>query len=126
MTEHNVENLRREVETFDDGHQSVCCYDAADRLVRIETRNADNVLKIAIHYHYDEAGNNVLRIVRDSAGALLRKIEFDTNGEEIVEPSDSPVRWKSLDGTEEGFTMEGEEDISGVTTPTQTDSPSQD
>jgi hypothetical protein len=64
MTEHDVENLRREVETFDDGHQSVCCYDVADRLVRIETRNADNVLKIAIYYHYDEAGNNVLRNLR--------------------------------------------------------------
>jgi len=126
MTEHNVENLRREVETFDDGHQSVCCYDAADRLVRVETRDADNALKIAIDYHYDEAGNNILRRVRDSSGKVLREIRFDANGEEIAEPSAGPVRWKSLDGTEEGCAMEGEEDISGVPIPPQTDRQSQD
>lgn len=126
MTEHNVENLRREVETFDDGHQSVCCYDAADRLVRVETRDADNALKVAIDYHYDEAGNNILRRVRDSSGKVLREIRFDANGEEIAEPSAGPVRWKSLDGTEEGCAMEGEEDISGVPIPPQTDRQSQD
>jgi len=126
MTEHNVENLRREVETFDDGHQSVCCYDAADRLVRVETRDADNALKVAIDYHYDEAGNNVLRRVRDSSGKVLREIRFDANGEEIAEPSAGPVRWKSLDGTEEGVAVQGEEDISGVPTPPQTDHQSQD
>jgi hypothetical protein len=111
MAVQDVEIVRRDIERFDDGHQSICCYGEADQLVRVETRDANAVLKIAIDYHYDEVGNNTLRVVRDPAGVVLREIHFDASGTEMAEPADGPVRWKSLDGSEEGLATRGEEDI---------------
>ncbi len=103
--------MRREVETFEDGQKSVCCYDSNDVLCRVETLDANDNLKVSIDYTYDQAGVNVERVVRDSLGNVLRRIMLDETGQEVG-PSDSgPVRWRLLDGTDEGFDLKGEEKI---------------
>lgn len=103
--------MRREVETFEDGQRSVCCYDGNDVLCRIETRDADDKLKISIDYTYDAAGTNVERVVRDASGTVLRRIVLDECGEEVGAADAGPVRWKLMDGTDEGTDLKGQEDI---------------
>jgi len=106
--------MRREVETFEDGHKSVCYYDSNNVLCRIETFNANDKLKVSVDYRYDKAGNNVERVVRDPLRNVLRRIILDETGQEVG-PSDSgPVRWKLLDGTDEGIDVKGEEDLGKI------------
>ena len=103
--------MRREVETFDDGQKSVCYYNSNDVLCRIESLDANDNLKVSIDYTFDKAGNNVERVVRDPLGHVLRRIVLDETGQEVG-PSDSgPVRWKLMDGTDEGIDEKGKEDI---------------
>jgi hypothetical protein len=103
--------MRREVETFEDGQKSVRYYDSNDVLCRIETLDADDNLKASVDYTYNKAGNNVERVVRDPLANVLRRITLDETGQE-VDPSDSgPVRWKLMDGTDEGIAVKGQEDL---------------
>ena len=103
--------MRREVETFQDGQKSVCCYDSNDVLCRVETLDANDKLKVSIDYTYDQAGVNVERVVRDSLGNVLRRIILDETGQEVGPSGSGPVRWRLLDGTDEGFDLKGEEKI---------------
>lgn len=103
--------MRREVETFGDGQKSVCCYDSNDVLCRIETLDAKDNLKVSIDYTYDEAGNNVERVVRDPRGNVLRRITLDETGRETGSPDSGPVRWKLMDGSDEGIDVKGKENI---------------
>ena len=103
--------MRREVETFADGQKSVCYYDQDDVLSRIETLDASDNLKISIEYRYDESGVNVERVVRDSGGNILRRIVLDAAGQEVGPADSGPVRWKSMDGTDEGFGVKGQEKV---------------
>ena len=103
--------MRREVETFEDGQKSVRYYDSNDVLSRIETLDADDNLKASVDYTYNKAGNNVERVVRDPLANVLRRITLDETGQEVA-PSDSgPVRWKLMDGTDEGIAEKGQEDL---------------
>jgi hypothetical protein len=103
--------MRREVEIFSDGQKSVCCYDSNDVLCRIETLDAKDNLKVSIDYTFDKAGNNVERVVRDPLANVLRRIILDETSQEVG-PSDSgPVRWKSMDGTDEAIAVKGQEDL---------------
>ena len=103
--------MRREVDTFDDGQKSVCYYNSNDVLCRVETLDANDNLKISIDYTYDEAGNNVERILRDSVGNVLRRIMLDETGQEVGPADSDPVRWKLMDGTDEGIDLKGKENI---------------
>ena len=103
--------MRREVDTFDGGQKSVCYYNSNDVLCRVETLDANDNLKISIDYTYDEAGNNVERILRDSVGNVLRRIMLDETGQEVGPPDGGPVRWKLMDGTDEGIDLKGKENI---------------
>jgi hypothetical protein len=103
--------MRREVEIFSDGQKSVCCYDSNDVLCRIETLDAKDNLKVSIDYTYDEAGNNVERVVRDPLGNVLRRIVLDETGQETGPRDSGPVRWKLMDGSDEGIDMKGKENI---------------
>ena len=103
--------MRREVETFEDGQKSVRYYDSNDVLCRIETLDADDNLKASVDYTYNKAGNNVERVVRDPLANILRRITLDETGQEVA-PSDSGrVRWKLMDGTDEGIAVKGQEDL---------------
>jgi|GEM_PF-2103272 len=104
--------MRRETERFDDGRQTVRCYDENNRLSRIETYATADTLKVAIDYLYDPAGNNIERIVRNAAGAELRRMHFDSEGNEIPDPDAGPVRWAAMDGSDEGVDPRGEERLS--------------
>jgi hypothetical protein len=103
--------MRREVETFGDGQKSVCYYDSNDVLCRVETLDANDNLKVSIDYTYDEAGINVVRVVRDPLGNVLRQIMLDETGQEVGPPDSGPVRWRLLDGTDEGIDVKGKENI---------------
>ena len=103
--------MRREVKTFADGHKSVCYYDANQVLCRIETLDASDNLKVSIDYTFDEAGNNVERVVRDPLGNVLRRIILDETGQELGLSDSRPVRWKLMDGSDEGIDMKGKENI---------------
>ena len=103
--------MRREVETFGDGQKSVRYYDSNDVLCRVETLDANENLKVSIDYTYDEAGNNVERVVRDPLGDILRRIVLDETGQEVGPPDSDPVRWKLMDGTDEGIDVKGKENI---------------
>ncbi len=103
--------MRREVETFDDGQKSVCYYNSNDVLCRIETLDANDNLKVSIDYTFDKAGNNVERVVRDPLDHVLRRIVLDETGQEVGPPDSGPVRWKLMDGTDEGIDEKGKEDI---------------
>ena len=103
--------MRREVETFEDGQKSVRYYDSNDVLSRIESLDADDNLKASVDYTYNKAGNNGERVVRDPLANILRRITLDETGQEVA-PSDSgPVRWKLMDGTDEGIAVKGQEDL---------------
>jgi hypothetical protein len=104
--------MRQEVETFDDGRQTIRSYDANNRLCCIETYAASGEQQAAIDYLYDDAGNNIERIVRDVAGMVLRRILFDADGQEIRADSVDPVRWASMDGSEQGVDPKGKEKLS--------------
>jgi hypothetical protein len=110
------ENIRRrEVERFDDGRQTVRSYAADERITRMETLDADGRVLVAIDYLYDDAGVNVERIVRDAAGNVLRRMQFDADGQELsagTKASSGDVRWASMDGTDEGLDPKGQERIS--------------
>ena len=103
--------MRREVETFEDGQKSVCYYDSNDVLRRIETLDDNDNLKIRIEYTYDVNGTNVERVVRDSHGTILRRIVLDATGKEVGASDNGPVRWKSMDGSDEGLDIKGKEKI---------------
>ena len=103
--------MRRQVETFEDGQKSVRYYDSNDVLCRIETLDANDNLKISVDYTYNKAGNNVERIVRDPLANVLRRIILDVTGREIGPADSGPVRWKLMDGTDEGFAVKGQEDL---------------
>jgi len=109
--------IHRETETFDDGTATVRCYDAAFRLCRMETLDESGAIKVAIDYLYNDAGHNFERIVRDAAGNELRRLSFDQAGEEIPDPDAGPVRWKLMDGAEEGLAMKGEEQVGDAALP---------
>lgn len=113
----NSQIIHRETETFDDGTATVRCYDAAFRVVRMETLNEEGAIKVAIDYLYNEAGHNFERIVRDAAGNELRRLSFDSAGEEIPDPDAGPVRWKLMDGADEGLDKKGEEQVGEVSLP---------
>ncbi|MDG2154564.1 MAG: hypothetical protein P8M26_01325 [Gammaproteobacteria bacterium] len=110
--------MRREIETFDDGAQTVRLFDANNRLVRIETYASGNALKAAIHYLYDKADNNVERIVYSGSGEELRRLYFDADGNEIADTNAAPVRWAAMDGSDEGFDPKGSEQLSAKETNT--------
>ncbi|TDJ45459.1 MAG: hypothetical protein E2O50_01435 [Gammaproteobacteria bacterium] len=105
--------MRQEIETFDDGRQTVRSYDADNRLCCIETYAKTGEQQAAIDYLYDDAGINVERIVRDAAGMVLRRIRFDANGQELDTDAAAPVRWASMDGSEEGVDPKGKEKLGG-------------
>jgi len=104
--------LRCETEVFDDGHKSARYFDADNTLVRIESLDSNDNLKVAIDYLYTQ-GVNRERIVRDSTGNILRRIMLDESGEEIDAGSNESVRWKLMDGTDEGTDVKGEEKVGG-------------
>jgi len=106
--------MRREVENFDDGRQTARDYDAGDRLCRVETIDATGKVVVSIEYIYDAAGVNVERVVRDAQGEVKRRILFDAKGQELGADASGPVRWKSMDGTDEGFDVKGQEKLSGT------------
>jgi len=112
-----AEVIHRETETFDDGTATVRCYDAAFRVVRMETLDSEGAIKVAIDYLYNEAGHNFERVVRDAAGNELRRLSFDSAGEEIPDPEAGPVRWKLMDGADEGLDEKGEEQVGEVSLP---------
>jgi len=103
--------MRREVETFEDGQKSVRYYDSNDVLCRIETLDANDNLKVSVDYMYDKAGNNVERVVRDPLANVLRRIILDETGQEVGRSDSGPVRWKLMDGTDEGIAVKGQEDL---------------
>ena len=103
--------MRREVETFEDGQKSVRYFNEAEDLCRIETFDADDNLKISIEYIFDEAEVNVERIVRDADGTILRRIMFDDKGEELGSPDGGKIRWRLMDGTDDGVDVKGQERI---------------
>jgi hypothetical protein len=103
--------VRQEIEEFDDGRQTKRCFDAEDRLMRIETYDESGALKAAIDYVYNADNVNVERIVRDAAGNELRRIELDVAGQELGTDSAGPVRWASMDGSEEGLAEKGQEKL---------------
>jgi hypothetical protein len=105
--------MRQEIETFDDGRQTVRSYDADNRLCCIETYTETGEQQAAIDYLYDDAGINVERIVRDVAGMVLRRIRFDANGQELDTDAAATVRWASMDGSEEGVDAKGKEKLGG-------------
>jgi hypothetical protein len=49
--------------------------------------------------------------VRDAAGNELRRIELDVAGQELGADSAGPVRWASMDGSEEGLAEKGQEKL---------------
>ncbi|MEE4184415.1 MAG: hypothetical protein V2J12_01470 [Gammaproteobacteria bacterium] len=104
--------MRKEVEAFGDGTRTVREYDAADRVCRLATYRADGELKASIDYHYDAAGVNVERVLRDATGAVLRTIRLDAAGTELDADPGGPVRWRSLDGEAAGEDEKGQEQIS--------------
>jgi hypothetical protein len=104
--------MRKEIEKFDDGKQTVRSYDTDDRLFCIESFNASGQLSAAIDYLYDDAGVNHERIVRDSAGTVLRRIALDADGNELNPDDDGAVRWASMDGTDSGEDAKGQETLS--------------
>ena len=103
--------MRREPEIFEDGQQSVRYFDSSGRLCRIETLDASEKIRVSVDYGYDQAGNNVERIVRDAAGSVIRRIALDAQGEEIAAADGGPVRWKLMDGSDEGLDPRGQEDL---------------
>ena len=103
--------MRRETERFEDGGQTVRCFDENNRLVRIETYVSAEVLKAAIDYLYDPAGNNIERVVQNAAGEELRRMHFDADGNEIADHDAGPVRWAAMDGSDEGIALKGEEQL---------------
>jgi len=103
--------MRREVEEFDDGKQTIRVFDEDDRLFLVESLDTAGALTVTIEYLYDDAGTNVERIVRDSQSNELRRLYFDASGEEIIPDNKEPVRWASMDGTDEGVALKGQEKI---------------
>jgi len=104
--------MREEVEAFEDGTRTVREYDAADRLCRITTWRADGTRKASIDYHYDAAGVNVERRLRDASGEVIRTIRLDAAGVELDADAGGPVRWRSMDGEAGGEDERGQEQIS--------------
>ena len=103
--------MRQETEQFDDGKRTVRSFDAADRLICIETYAANGKLQAAIDYLYDAAGNNSERIVRDATGNVMRRLRFDAEGNEIAAPEAGPVRWAAMDGSDSGLDPKGAEQV---------------
>jgi hypothetical protein len=105
--------MHQETEQFEDGKRTVRSYDANDRLCCIETFAPSGDLQAAIDYLYDAAGNNVERIVRDASGTVLRRMLFDADGNELAaaDVDADPVRWASMDGTDEGVDPKGQEQV---------------
>jgi hypothetical protein len=103
--------MRQEAEAFEDGRQTVRSFDADDRLCCIETFAADGQLKAAIDYLYDDTGINMERVMRDSAGTVLRRIRLDKEGNELDTGDAGPVRWASMDGAEAGLDPKGKEQL---------------
>ncbi len=103
--------MRQETEQFDDGSRTVRSYDTHERLCCIETFTASGQLKAGIDYLYDAAGVNVERIVRDAAGTVLRRMQFDAQGNELDTQTSGPVRWASMDGEDSGVDPKGREKI---------------
>mgnify|MGYP001814436405 CR=1 FL=1 len=101
--------MRQEVERFEDGKQTVRTYDADDRLCCIESIAASGELLTAIDYLYDAAGVNTERVVRDSAGVVLRRLHLDADGNELQADQQGPVRWASMDGAKSGVDPKGKE-----------------
>jgi hypothetical protein len=102
--------MRQEKEQFDDGRETIRSYDSNERLSCIETFAAGQ-LKAAIDYSYDDAGNNVERVVRDSAGTVLRRIQLDKHGRELNAEDTGSVRWASMDGADAGVDPKGQEKV---------------
>jgi hypothetical protein len=103
--------MRREPEVFEDGQQSVRYYDSNGLLCRIETLDASEKIRVSVDYGYDQDGNNIERIVRDGGGSVIRRIALNAQGEEIASADDRPVRWKLMDGSDEGLDPRGQEDL---------------
>ena len=103
--------MRQETEQFDDGSQTVRSYDTDERLCCIESFTSSGQLKAAIDYLYDAAGVNVERVVRDSAGTVMRRMHFDAQGNELDDDKSGPVRWASMDGEDSGVDPKGQEKI---------------
>ena len=103
--------MRQEAEQFEDGKRTIRSYDTEDRLCCIETFAPSGELQAAIDYLYDEAGTNVERIMRDGAGTVLRRLLFDTDGNELNAEDAGPVRWASMDGADAGLDPKGQEQV---------------
>ena len=103
--------MRQEAEQFEDGKQTVRTYDANNRVCCIEQFAASGDLLIAIDYLYDDADVNVERVVRDSAGVVLRRLYLDADGNELNPDESTTVRWASMDGTESGVDPKGKEQM---------------
>ena len=103
--------MRQEAELFEDGKQTIRSYDADNRLCCIESVAADGELMTAIDYLYDDAGVNTERVVRDSAGIVLRRLYFDAEGNELNAAEQKSVRWASMDGAESGVDPKGKEKL---------------
>ncbi|MDG1462404.1 MAG: hypothetical protein P8R04_02450 [Gammaproteobacteria bacterium] len=103
--------MRRETEYFDDGTKTVSFFNEDNRVIRMETFFEDGGLKAYIEYIYDAFGFNIERVVYTGKGKELRRMYFDENGEEIANEDMKPVRWKLMDGAEEGVDPKGEEKI---------------
>jgi hypothetical protein len=103
--------MRHETENFEDGTKTVRFFDEDNRITRMETFFEDGELKVYIEYVYDAFGFNVERIIYNGKGKELRRMYFDENGEEISDADTGPVRWKLMDGAEEGFDLKGEEQV---------------
>lgn len=103
--------MRRETERFEDGRQTVRCFNEHDQLLRIESLDEQGSLKVSTDYLYNEAGLNIERLVCDAAGTVLRRIAFDEHGREVDAESGGQVRWRSLDGTEGGVAEKGQEKV---------------
>jgi hypothetical protein len=103
--------MRQETEQFEDGKQTIRSYDTEGRLVCIETFASSGELQAATDYLYDAAGINVERVVRSGAGTVLRRMLFDANGNELNADDAGPVRWASMDGTDEGLDPKGQEQV---------------
>jgi hypothetical protein len=112
ITMHN-HCMHQEAEQFEDGRRTIRTYDEHERLFCIETFKAGGELQAATDYLYDDNGVNIERIVRDSAGIILRRMYFDAAGNELNQAEPATVRWASMDGSEQGLDPKGQEDIHG-------------
>ena len=76
--------MREEISEWKHG-KTICLYDENDLLIKLTDLDDSDQVSLTVDYLYDTNGNNIERVAKNAAGALVRRLcfLFDDAGKEI-------------------------------------------